>query len=637
MEHIKHIAVVVAGIDEEYQSNIINGMNRFVKENGICISYFAAFGGMVNSQSFDRGEYSIYKLINFSKFDGAILLTNTICDTVVTNIIVDTVMKAKIPTVVFDCDKYPDFYNISIDNFTAMKKIVEHVIVDHGAKSINYISGPLSNPEAFSRYKAFLDVMDEYSLPVDNDMIYYGEFRSQDGRLAVEKFGDVCGSLPDAIICANDAMALTAVTSLNKLGYKVPDDIIVTGFDYTYNAQNFSPSLTSVKRPLSTAGYKACELLFKVIRGDSVQKTVTLDAYPVFSESCGCTNPNVQDLVEFKKRSYAKSQNTNTAITMLNNLTAILAETKEEEDLYKALDTFFEELDCEKFALCLAEDWISNKPVIINENFETPYTEFMTAPYIREFENIRNVELFNSAQMFPEPEIKPGSINYFLPIHYNDSTLGYYIMTNTDFPVSSLLCHSFTMSISNTVENLRKMSHLQQANKELDWLSSHDVLCDILNRTGFIKKADKIYKKCIAENQKVMVTFIDMDGLKFINDNYGHKEGDFALRELSRIISKCSKQEKGICARFGGDEFLILKPNPKDDDIDEITRRINVLIDNKNEIINRPYKLSASIGSSISEASEDITLNSIICKADKVMYSKKSEKKNSRLNTNVIE
>lgn len=637
MEHIKHIAVVVAGIDEEYQSNIINGMNRFVKENGICISYFAAFGGMVNSQSFDRGEYSIYKLINFSKFDGAILLTNTICDTVVTNIIVDTVMKAKIPTVVFDCDKYPDFYNISIDNFTAMKKIVEHVIVDHGAKSINYISGPLSNPEAFSRYKAFLDVMDEYSLPVDNDMIYYGEFRSQDGRLAVEKFGDVCGSLPDAIICANDAMALTAVTSLNKLGYKVPDDIIVTGFDYTYNAQNFSPSLTSVKRPLSTAGYKACELLFKVIRGDSVQKTVTLDAYPVFSESCGCTNPNVQDLVEFKKRSYAKSQNTNTAITMLNNLTAILAETKKEEDLYNALDAFFEELGCDKFALCLAEDWVTNKPIVINETFETPYTEFMTAPYIREFENIRNVDLFNSSQMFPEPEVKAGSINYFLPIHYNDSTLGYYIMTNTDFPVSSLLCHSFTMSISNTVENLRKISHLQQANKELDWLSSHDALCDILNRTGFIKKADKIYKQCIAENQRVMVTFIDMDGLKSINDNYGHKEGDFALKELSRIISKCSKLENGICARFGGDEFLIMKPNPKDDDIDEITRRINVQIDNKNEILNRPYKLSASIGSSISDASEDITLNSIISKADKKMYSIKAEKKDSRANINVIE
>ena len=91
---IINIAVVVAGIDEEYQVNIINGINSFAKENNINIAYFAAFGGMLASKRFDRGEYSIYDLIDFSRFDGALLMTNTINDINVKERITERVKKS---------------------------------------------------------------------------------------------------------------------------------------------------------------------------------------------------------------------------------------------------------------------------------------------------------------------------------------------------------------------------------------------------------------------------------------------------------------------------------------------------------------------------------------------------------------
>ncbi|MBR1383089.1 MAG: LacI family DNA-binding transcriptional regulator, partial [Ruminococcus sp.] len=247
---IKHIAAVVSGLDEEYPYNIIRGINQFAAENGLNVSYFAAFGGVVDSSRFDMGEFSIYNLTDFSKFDGALLLSNTFSDPVIRGRITDKVKAAGIPAVIFECSDHEEFYDISIDNYSVMRELVEHIVKFHGAKVINYVSGPLANPEARSRYRAFRDVMEENGLKIDEDRIFHGFFRSFDGTRAIESFKESGLPLPDAFICANDSMALTAVSALEKMGIRVPEDVMVTGFDDTFNARNSCPVLTTVKRPL---------------------------------------------------------------------------------------------------------------------------------------------------------------------------------------------------------------------------------------------------------------------------------------------------------------------------------------------------------------------------------------------------
>ena len=169
---IIEIAVFVAGLDEEYQNNIIVGINEFARRKNINLSYFSAFGGMIDSKLFDIGEYAIYKLANLEKFDAAILMTNTINDNAVKENIISRIKASGIPAVVFDCDDFPELFNISINNTQAMRDMVRHVITEHGAKVINYISGPMSNPEAVERLNAFRDVMAENGLTVEEERIY---------------------------------------------------------------------------------------------------------------------------------------------------------------------------------------------------------------------------------------------------------------------------------------------------------------------------------------------------------------------------------------------------------------------------------------------------------------------------------
>ncbi len=622
-----NIAVFVAGLDEEYQNNIILGINEFSRKNNINVSYFAAFGGMIDSRLFDMGEYSIYSLANLQKFDGAILMTNTINDNGMKDDISNRIKESGIPAVVFDCDNISEFYNISIDNSNAMREMVRHVIKEHGAKTINYISGPMSNPEAVERLLAFREVMAENNLPVEEERIYYGEFRRFDGHDAIEEYMKSGLPLPDAFICANDAMALTAISTLEKYGFCIPLDVIVTGFDYTYSARNYCPALTSVKRPLSQMGSMACSVLLDLIN-EKTPSHHQLEASCVFTESCGCTPPADGNLSEFRKTTYNKIEYTNANVRKLNMLSARLADTESTEDYFTVVKDFVKDLECEHFSLCLTSGWLDCYNLNSGNSCGNPFNR-MTAPIVWNNDNCESIELFNGEDMFPVPLNSGGNINYFLPLHFRNKVLGYYIITNSDFPINSLLCHTFTMAISNSIENLCKLSHINKAMEELNRIYVIDPLCNIYNRNGFIKHADMVFNDCVAAEKTVMITFIDMDGLKYINDNYGHDEGDFAIKELANVIKECCDIDD-ICARFGGDEFVIFNRNATEDSSHILEQRFNAKLEHHNSIISKPYKISASIGSVTTKVDDSFTLFKIVKMADEVMYEVKKNKKNSR-------
>ena len=626
---IPNIAVVVSGLDEEYPYNIVRGINQFARENNMNVSYFAAFGGVVESRWFDLGEFSICDLADFTRFDGAIMLTNTFSDVYIRRRVTEKVKAAGIPTVVFESHDTPEFYDISIDNYTVMKKLVEHVIKVHGAKVLNFVSGPLTNPEAKSRFDAFIDALKENGLEPDKKRIYYGRFRSVDGMLAAEDFERSGLTLPDAFICANDSMALTLISSLERAGYNIPRDVIVTGFDNTFNARNCSPALTTVKRPLFFSGYNACRMVLELINGAELPKSTIVEASAVFSESCGCPLHFKESLKRFKQKTYHRSERTSADIHMLNRITAALAEADTPERAFLVLADSVKELGCEKFCLCLVDGWDSSYNRHDMDNITAPYSEYMTAPLIWDKRRLRSVERFRSCDMFPEPVEGGGNINYFLPLHYGERCLGYYIITNSDFPVSSLICNTFSLTISGAIENISKLEHIRRSMDELNRLYVIDPLCGIYNRSGFINITSGRFEDCIWNKTPVMISFVDMDGLKYINDHFGHSEGDFALRKLASAIRSCCGK-KSVCARIGGDEFVIFTMEAKEDSVEDMEKRFDKALANINKVSEKPYRILASIGSVAVIPGENDTLEEIMKRADEKMYAQKKASKQAR-------
>lgn len=630
---IYSIAVMVAGTDEEYQSSVLNGIAEAAKLYNLNISVFASFGGVLVNEQNDIGEYNIHSLTDYQSFDGAILLTNTICDVGVRRRICRSVLKAGIPAVILDSDEYPEFYNIRIDNSIAMRQIVEHVIEKHHAKVINYISGPMDNPEAVARYQTFLDVAAEHNIPVDEKRVFFGMFRPIDGKHAVEELLRSGMPLPDAIIAANDAMGLEALSTLLEHGISVPDDVIVTGFDWTYYAQHHNPTLTSVSRPLESAGKAACELLYRIFHGEKCEKTVSLDAEPVFVESCGCCSPDDADMRSYKTQTYQLIQRFRSGTSLLSRMTAALSVNETPEDSIRIISQYIQEIDCEQCCLCLCDNWENAFKKHSDQHSEPcqvyGYTETMSAPLVWNKGKLSHVKAFPSRQMYPVPLRDGGNFSFFFPMHFRERCLGYYIFTNTDFPTQSLLCHLLMNSISHSFENIRKLRNLDQALRELDRLYVIDPLCGIYNRTGFLRKADEMFRKSCSGHDSLMISFIDMDGLKLVNDNYGHDEGDFALRKLASVIKEnCTGDQ--ICARFGGDEYIVIGTGFSQEDADAFEARFTKNLEKANAEIKKPYTLSASIGTFIAHPNSEMKLFTLISQADQIMYERKKLKHSSR-------
>jgi len=621
----RSIAVAVAGIDEEYQKSVLEGFFACARQNQINVSCFTAFGGVLDDSRCDVGEYNIYELIDFSQFDGAILLSNTISDAEVRDAVLQRAKESGIPAVVLDGCDLSGVYGIRIDNGSAMRSIVEHVVTKHHAERLCFIAGTVGNPEAEIRKQAFLDVLEAHQLSVDPQLMFDGTFRPADGAKVAEALLKSDAPLPDAIIAANDAMALEVMRILEKNQIRIPEDIIVTGFDNTYYAQCHYPSLTAVSRPLYDAGFLACDTIRNVLEGSECCRDYVMEAYPVFRGSCGCSDNDSIDTQEFRRKTYELLNTARSGASLMNRMNARLAEIEDEAELIGEISSFLHELECEQCSICLCN---AEQP----ENV-SGYPQYLSVPLIWNRGEIQSEESFETKKMNPIPQESGGNISFFLPLHIREKCLGYYVITNSDFPLKSIYCHSMMIDIANAMRNVRKLLQLNHTVEELDRLYVLDPLCAIYNRNGFVRTADKMFRNCVESQTSMLIAFIDMDGLKYINDHFGHEEGDYALRMLAAAIRDVSG-ENAVCARFGGDEFIVAAENVSDDAGEQLETRFKKQLDEINRTLRKSYPLSASIGSFVTKVQADMKLFSLIAHADQIMYEQKKRKKSRYLRKN---
>ena len=172
---------------------------------------------------------------------------------------------------------------------------------------------------------------------------------------------------------------------------------------------------------------------------------------------------------------------------------------------------------------------------------------------------------------------------------------------------------------------------LKQINKELEYASVQDYLTELYNRRGFFEELFKMIHA--SENQNKYLTFlsIDMDGLKIINDTYGHNEGDFSLKALASAIQNFARRN-GICARYGGDEFVcaIITEQESYFTPDIVRERFQAAYEKNKELSEKPYVISASIGCRCCKIDEHLALDELMHQADEDMYKDKLSRRKNR-------
>ena len=207
--------------------------------------------------------------------------------------------------------------------------------------------------------------------------------------------------------------------------------------------------------------------------------------------------------------------------------------------------------------------------------------------------------------------------------------MGYLVLRDSMFPTASKLFHTCVMEIANALESVRKIISLDRVTQKLNKLYTVDTLANINNRNGFRISTQHLYAKCIEEKKAVMLMFLDMDGLKIINDSYGHKAGDAAIAAMAEVLRRvCDNGE--ICCRFGGDEFIIFAADYDEARAQEITRRVEAQLTEINASKRFPFPLETSLGYHLTVPDRGVGLFQLVTVADNIMYAAKKKKKTSR-------
>jgi diguanylate cyclase (GGDEF)-like protein/PAS domain S-box-containing protein len=167
-----------------------------------------------------------------------------------------------------------------------------------------------------------------------------------------------------------------------------------------------------------------------------------------------------------------------------------------------------------------------------------------------------------------------------------------------------------------------KAEELARSNAVLENLSLIDDLTGLYNRKGFLALANHRMKLAYRNHEDFSIAFVDLDGLKQINDTFGHQEGNRALNDTANVLRDCFR-ESDILARLGGDEFAIFISEA---DRRKVAGRILERLADCNACSGRRYHLSLSVGIVSGDATTDSDLETLLGRADALMYEQKRHK-----------
>lgn len=179
--------------------------------------------------------------------------------------------------------------SVIVDNTSGMRELISHLVESHSCKKIAFVRGPEGNQEAEQRLSIFKEVLLEHGVKPDPDLIIPGDFSRDAGARAVYHLLDRDGKLSfEALVGANDDTALGALKAFQERHVRVPDEVMVVGFDDIEESCFSAPPLTTVRQPLYEMGSKAVEIVIDLIEKREVPRTVVVPATITIRQSCGC-------------------------------------------------------------------------------------------------------------------------------------------------------------------------------------------------------------------------------------------------------------------------------------------------------------------------------------------------------------
>ena len=618
----KKVAVFIGQINQDYTGEMAGAVVATARELGYVVDIFTEFGSYGQNYLHAEGERNIIHLPFLEDYDGVIIGPDTFgVPEMEKQLDILLLKNAQTKPIVSLRQEKDCFYSVQIDNYAAMRKLTEHFVKDHGYRRICFMKGRPDLKDAQERLQGYLDVMSENGLPVTEHMLFQGNYWRDRGEEATAWF--LSGpEMPEAIICANDFMAISVLVALKERNLRVPEDVALAGFDDLEEVRYLEPAITSIHMPCYEMGRQALYLIDKLNRGGKSKQIVRLPADFVRRKSCGCA---VEEQGHWAEQLYAHRNYLSVAIMQNGFLNADYESCDTIEELFNVAYQYSNNFVYDEIYVCLCEAMDNSEDHLLQPQ---QYTEYMTLRAIMSKTGGLKVtqERFARRELLPEKYRQNSEPLYFYPIHHKNRCLGYLALKSKKMNGLREFFNCWTTEMCCCLDKVL----IYEENKmlqEFRMLSTIDELTGLFNRRKFEQELSKILVTIKSQESSFCVFSLDMDGLKTINDTYGHMEGDVALRSFAEVITEATGGA-GSCFRVGGDEFMILTNADAPQKAKAIVQRIEEGIKAYNQKSDKPYKLAGSVGYSTYKKGEEIS--NCIRRADVNMYADKMAKKQGR-------
>ena len=294
------IGVFIDSFLSRNQFDIWLGIVAAISDGKVGLVGFAG-GSLEDTSGYFSRSNIIYDLVSKENIDGLIGISGFLGNfTGIQNLA--SFYRKYSPIPIVSIGAYIDgCTNILVDNRMGMREGITHLIEAHNIKRIAFIKGTYKNPEAEERFGVYKEMLEAYSISLDQNLVVKGDFTEKSSKEAVSVLIDERNATFDAVVAANDFMALEAIKELRRRGIKVPQDVAVIGFDDIEESKYSNPPLTTVRQPLFNLGYQAVSQLITIVNGDEVPSKIELPTRLVIRRSCRCLGTE-------KRYSYAKKE-----------------------------------------------------------------------------------------------------------------------------------------------------------------------------------------------------------------------------------------------------------------------------------------------------------------------------------------
>ena len=653
---MKKIGVIIPTFKIEYSTEFLNGIYDYFNGKDVCVIFAQTKLPHSTVGVYDYQYWASTDLLYSQEVDALIVATGVYCagmsqqelESELDKFGRRPIISAAIPL------KLSNSYAVIADCKKSYMQVVSHLKEVHGCKKFAFLSAAeTKSKEAIERLEAFKEAMAANKLKFNEKYLFEGKFTDFDVEKALRKTLKKKSDVQfDAVVSANDMMAVGCYRVLNDLGLSIPKDVKVVGFDDAQFANYSNPRLSTINQNIYMQGYDCAKTAFEVLSGKDVPRVVYTDLEPKYRQSCGCiSRENLDNIYKNADGEVCSEEH-----QKLSRLGQYMNDLDEKNNIIILLDILKGANTMRQFYynlkhivhLCSMNNMTINLyhiPMYMDPQEDFIIPEKMDMSMFSDI--IENKEEFNPAIkfnpsniIFPKPYMAENPGLYILqPIFSGETNYGFLTCSINknkfaDFSIYlkiiiTTICSAieYTNKLVETEQLTNKYTELQEDNTTLSKQSKTDDLTGVLNRRGFYEFGQRTLDIIQEMEHAGIVFYADMDNLKKINDSYGHNMGDQAIKLMADVL-KSVFRSNDVVGRLSGDEFGVVAPGMVMEHVPQIRKKIDEACKTESRRNKLPFTLSMSVGYADLEKSS--LLKQLMSQADEMMYKEKRKKHGKR-------